>query len=66
MLRASNRKLQPESKFSAGTESKSDINKFYFVQAADTQLGNWIKTDEALECLCLLCEYLKSSKWLVN
>lgn len=39
MLRASNRKLQPESKFSAGTESKSDINKFYFVQAADTQLG---------------------------
>ena len=39
ILRASSRKLQPESKFSAETESKSDVNKFYFVQAADTQLG---------------------------
>ena len=39
MLKASGRKLQPDSEFSAETQAKNDGNSFYFIQAADTQLG---------------------------
>lgn len=39
MLKASGRKLHPDSEFSAEFQSKNDGKRFYFIQAADTQLG---------------------------